>query len=1385
MYKPISLIQVLLLASCLFLSQVPLHAQAKKYAFGRLDMSKGLSHPTVYDIYQDSIGFIWLATASGLNRYDGYAVKVFRNIPGDSTSLHIDLLTKIFEGPGGKLWFLSPDGNIVYDPKTESFSRNTNRFLRTYQVAEGRINCLKKDRFGRYWFVHYNQGTYCYDPSTKTTTRLTPLAGDSTRIATLNVSTLTEDKHGNMWMIHQNGIFEKIDHTSLRVTYRNTAIRDRFDSQFLDYSLYVDNDDDVWVYNHRDIGCFLFNRNDGSMKRFHAGSTPRLSSNLVSGIVQDNHQLIWIGTENGGINVLNKKDLSVRYALSEETDRQSLADNTVRVLYKDKRGMMWMGSYKNGISYYHPDIFRFQLVKREIGHPESLPHNDINAFAEDSKGNIWIGTNGGGVIYFDRKKNSFTQFLHQPGNPHSLSNNVVVSLLVDHENVLWIGTYYGGLNRFDGKKFTHYINSPNDPKSLGDNNIWSIYEDRSHNLWLGTLRGGLDYFDRKKNEFIHYRSGEINSIHTTYVPHVTEDKSGNVWVATGFGLEVLQKNTGRFIQYLNDPQNPGSLSSNSVQCVFEDSRGWMWIGSNAGLNRYNPATDDFLVLREGEGLAHNSILAITEDDAHNLWMSTPKGLSKLTIANNTQPTVFHNYTASDGLIQGVFHENAVLKCASGELAFGGSAGLNIFNPSDIVADSTSQIVVLTDLQISNQRVSTGQRVDGEVILPTSISEIKKITLGPNHSFFSLEFAALNYLHPDKGQFKYKLEGFNNDWINTNASQRSVTFTNLDQGDYIFRVKATNSDGVWSEREATLQITVLPPFWKSKLAFVLYAAFTLAALLTGRRLVVARERLKFSLQAERSNAQKLHELDMMKIKFFTNISHELRTPLTLIITPLEKLLKSVHTPEENKQFQLIYKNARRLLRLVNQLLDFKRIESDEFNLNMSEGDIVQFIRDLVWSFSDLSEKKDIRLSFNTTIASQESFFDADKIEKIMFNLLSNAFKFTPDHGHVSVDIDLTEEWNAKYLVIRVKDSGIGIPADKTERIFERFYQHELPPNMVNQGSGIGLSIAQEFVKLHGGSLEVESEVGVGSTFTVKLLVHDIHATFTEGELEAMAGPVSAGDENISSETVVSKPTLMLVEDNEDFRSYLKETLNAQYSIIEAANGKQAFEKAVSVIPDLIISDIMMPELNGIEFCKKIKSDHRTSHVPVILLTARTAQEQMVEGFQSGANDYITKPFSFDILESRIQNLLALRSRGHKQFQKHLDIKVSDIEVASVDEKLIRDAVKLVETNMGNSDFSVEELSRLLAMSRVHLYKKLFSLTGKTPIEFIRFIRIQRAAQLLAKSNLTVSEVAYQVGFNHPKYFARYFRDIHNMLPSQYVAAHRQSSVPVSKDESITG
>ena len=580
--------------------------------------------------------------------------------------------------------------------------------------------------------------------------------------------------------------------------------------------------------------------------------------------------------------------------------------------------------------------------------------------------------------------------------------------------------------------------------------------------------------------------------------------------------------------------------------------------------------------------------------------------------------------------------------------------------------------------------------------------------------------------------------------------------------------ASNDDGIWNHTGAALEIEILPPFYRTRWAILLYCVFIAGLLLLARKILLDRARMRFNIETARRESQRLHDLDMMKIKFFTNISHEFRTPLTLIISPLDKMIKNLKEGELKSQLILVHRNAQRLLRLVNQLLDIRRMEVEEFKLHPQYADIVAFIKEIFHSFSDIAENQRIQYSFHSNVASLFMYFDTDKVDKIMYNLLSNAFKFTPQDGQIQVELKYqknTLNESKGELEISVKDTGIGIPRDKHEKIFEQFFQHDLPGNIINQGSGVGLSLVKEFVKLHLGTVRVESEPDKGSCFIVTLPVITEAAVETD-MVEENISPTGT-DQPVEETTRHHKSfAILIIEDNHDLRFYLKDNLRHRYTVYEASDGTEGYKKVLSLFPDLVISDIVLPGMDGIEICRKIKTDRRTSHIPVILLTAQTTNEQKISGFEAGADDYITKPFTYEILESRIRNLIRQRDTLRKSFQNQVEIEPSNVEVVSLDKKFIQKAIEIVEKNIDNTEFSVEELSHELNMSRVNLYKKLLSLTGKTPIEFIRIIRLKRAAQLLRESQLTVSEIAYKVGFNNPKYFTKYFKEEFGVLPSVY-------------------
>jgi signal transduction histidine kinase/ligand-binding sensor domain-containing protein/DNA-binding response OmpR family regulator len=1358
-------------------------AQITQYRFSQLSNSNGLSNNQVTCILKDSKGFMWFGTAAGLNRFDGYTFKVYRYDVHDTTSLIDNYIFRIFEDNKRNLWISTRSGICIYNPHTESFDRNIKTYLAALSIPEQNIAGLHKDSRGNYWIYGNMKGLYRFDPISNKTICIKPNTTDKQSIISSRIVDIASDSKGFIWTLTSKGALEKIDPRSLKVVLRDTSIQRNNRNSITYRNIYIDNDDDLWInFFYEDDGVFCYKPTLRKMIHYTKNSPDlHLSSNLVSSILQDKKGVIWIGTDHGGITLFNKKTGQVNYIINNPDDNKSLAQNSVYCLYKDNNNVIWTGTYKKGICYYHEDLVRFHLYKHNPLDPYSINLDDVNCFAEDANNNMYIGTNGGGLNYYNRATGTFKAFTNNPASNSSLSTNVIVSLKYDSKKLLWIGTYAGGLDCFDGQTFTHYKHDPNNPNSISENSIWKIFEDSRGNLWIGTLGGGLELFDRQTNSFKHYNASQQNSVQSNFVVSIAEDKDGNLWFGTDHGIDKLDIHTKRFSHWNAKSGSDNSLSNSNINVIYADSRNRIWIGTREGLNLYDIKSNTFKVFRMENGLPDNIINSIVEDNSGNLWIGTPGGLVNLSINSHMTGDMrysFKVYDAYDGLQGKDFNLSAAFKNRAGELWFGGSSGFNVFNPNTFKVNQSAPDVVFTDLQIFNQPVSVNKVINGRVILEKSIVENPTIVLKYSENVFSISFAALNTLHPEKSKYLYTLEGFNEGWLSADSKVRKATFTNLSPGKYTFRVKATNSDGFWNEKGSSITIIVRPPFWLTWYAYLCYVLLIGGILYYMRSQVIARARLRYEAERQRHETERVQELDMLKTRFFTNVSHEFRTPLTLIITPIENMINSGTDTQQLKQLSLILRNAKRLLSLVNQLLDFRKLEVQQIKLNPVLGELVQFIKDISYSFSDISEKRSIYFDFISNIPELYTLFDTDKMEKILYNLLSNAYKFTPNQGRITVEI----EAKAQTVLIHVRDTGIGIPEENLDKIFENFFQIQVPSSMVNQGSGIGLSLVKEFVKMHNGNISVSSQTNVGSCFTVELPITQKAETeqLPYPHNEQIAVAINDSDEDINAEINVNadnkphtgKATILIVEDNDDFRFYLSDNLKSRYKIAEAVNGKEAIKIAFNIMPDLIVSDVMMPEMDGISLCHKLKTDPRTSHIPIILLTARSTDEQKLEGLSTGADDYLTKPFNFELLEARIKNLISQRKALRNQFNKQLEVEPSDIQIVSLDEKLIQKSIEIVEKNIANPDFSVEELSREIGMSRVHLYKKLLSLTGKTPIEFIRVLRLKRAAQLLEKSQLSVAEVAYKVGFNNPKYFARYFKTEFNVYPSEYNGQKKQ-------------
>ena len=777
---------------------------------------------------------------------------------------------------------------------------------------------------------------------------------------------------------------------------------------------------------------------------------------------------------------------------------------------------------------------------------------------------------------------------------------------------------------------------------------------------------------------------------------------------------------------------------------------------------------DLFPVAEAKG---NFIAAITEDQERNMWVSTSRKVIRVTVASDGKGSYLFDsraYNSEDGLQNCDFNQRSIKTLHNGIIAIGGLYGVNVFAPDHIRYNKMLPNVMFTGLSLFDEAVKVGQSYGGRVLIKKELNDVENVEFDYKQNIFSVSFASDNYNLPEKTQYMYKLEGFNNDWLTLPVGVHNVTFTNLAPGKYVLRVKAINSDGYVGIKEATLGIVVNPPFWMSWWAYLLYAAGLVVVLFLARYRMLKREREKFHLQQIENEVAKNEEINNMKFRFFTNVSHELRTPLTLIISPLEGMLKETTDELQSTRLQLMYRNAQRLLHLVNQLLDFRKGEMSTHQLSLSEGDIISYVHSVCNSFLLMADKKHIQFSFFSGIDTFSMAFDADKVGKIVMNLLSNAFKFTPEGGRVTVMIEHVAG-TPDILEIKIADTGIGISDVDKEHIFERFYQAGHKGVEETTGNGIGLSLVRDFVTLHEGEVKVFDNIGMGSVFVIQFPVKHVE---TQVQLPEETG-MSAGDEEDKEMKEEAReeterknfPLLLIVDDNEDFRIFMRYSLELQYRVKLAVNGKEAWEMMQEELPDLVISDVMMPQMDGNELCRLIKQDKRTAHIPVILLTARQNTEAKLEGLQTGADDYVTKPFNMTILVLRIRKLIEL-SRYHRVTQGMIDPAPSEIVITSLDEKLIEKAIKYVEDNMSRTELSVEELSRELGMSRVHLYKKLLQITGKTPIEFIRVIRLKRAAQLLRESQLHVSEVAFEVGFNNPKYFSRYFKDEFGVLPSVY-------------------
>ncbi len=1307
------------------------NCHAQPIQFQQLDMEDGLSHNHVTNILKDKRGFLWFGTLAGLNRYDGHEFHVFRHIPNDSGSIIDNGINELFLGPKGQLWVRTQLGMNIYDDTQQRFIRNVDSVLQTMGIPTGDVLAVQCDTLANCWLLHGDGRVYRHRAVGAVVAYQEP---DETPI-----SGLALDQQGNPWVISERGAVRQLDAESLAIRW--SQVLPLAESRIVaNFQLLIDHRGLPWAYvRNQPYGMFWWPQRDAPPVHLTTGSSEfRLNNMNIYDLAQDQQGRIWVATDHGGVNVLDPSSGQISYLLHDDFNDRSLRHNSATAVYCDHDGITWVGTFKAGVSYYHPHQIQFTLYKHHVGASDGvLPFDDINQFTEDAIGNIWIGTNGGGLIYFDRQAHRFTQYRHDPNDPQSIGSDVIVSMLVDDEGVLWAGTYHGGLNRFNNGRFIRYLHDSADSTSISDNSAWELFEDSKGRFWVGTLNGGLNLLDKKTGRFTRMGTGSEGFTQSGYVQAIAEDHTGALWFGTASGLEVLMPN-GDFRYFTYDANDPNSLANDYVSDILEDSQRRIWISTREGLSLYDNETGKFRNFRTTDGMPDNTVMAILEDQHGTIWATTTKGLSAIRQdPTNADQWRFWNYDRRDGLQASWFNEYAAYRMRSGELLFGGPAGFNIIDPAHVKHTPLFAQPILTDFQLFNSSVDAANWVSKD-----------RIVLAHDQNVLSLVVASLHFVNKDRVRFRYTLEGFDERWFALDRQTRKATFTNLDPGEYRFNVMISADGETWSAPYTLAHISILPPFWKTGWAYLLYTLVFVGSILTIRHVERTREKTRFALQQERQQAKQLAELDKLKTRFFTNVSHEFRTPINLILAPLDKLYREAPSESTKRHLTLVERNARRLLNLVNQLLDFRKVDVQLLKPSLERGDIALAICGHAESFIDLAEDKKIDYRFTLSKTHYEAWFDPDKLERILFNLLSNAFKFTPVGGKITLDVQFAET-----ITLTVSDTGIGIPPESLALVFDRYFQHEMPGDILNKGNGIGLAITHEYVKLLGGHITVESALEKGSTFTVVL------------PLEA---PVSSTPSDLSAEpsTAVGKQRVLLVEDDEDFRFYLKDNLCEHFMIYEAHDASSGWAKALAVHPDIIVSDVSMPGEDGLSLCKRLKSDKRTQHIPVILLTAMAEEHMQLAGIEAGATDYITKPFNFELLRSKLHSILKQKDSMERTYKKRLDVHPSDKTVVSFDEQFMQKALEVVERQMGSSGFSVERLANEMGLSRVGLYKRILTLTGYTPSEFIRNTRIRRAAQLLEQSGLTVAEVAYQVGFNNPKQFSKYFKLLYGVAPSAY-------------------
>ncbi len=1364
----------------LFFLYTNINAQQPQLRFRHLTQENGLKNSNVYCFDQDANGFIWIGTEGGLFRYDGFRFKAYNYDPADSNSLNSNVVFTILVQPEGKIWIGTYKGLMLYNESSDRFIdfNLSDKYLPNQPVP---VNKIVKAPGDEIWIGAQDIGILIYNTKTQTFDEIK--SGRINRLIKNNsVSSLFFDSKNDCWISTISDGVYKCSYDGTRVKAFN--FMDYFGSnpicnEVLD--VYESKTGEIWIATR---GCGIFHLVNERIKNYtyDARNENSLGSNEVYDFWEDKSGLIWISTSGGGINIYNPKTDKFSRIKHRTNDKYSLLNDNIRASFEDNQGNLWLSSFQAGVNIHINTPYKFNHFLFSTEESTEYKSSTALSFYKD-KDVVWVGTDGGGLKKISRSTGNVVTYL--PGDSY-IPDRVVMTIYKDYQGIYWLGTYLNGLVRFTPStgEFYSYTHKFGDDQSLSYNYVTSIMEDKNGNFWVGTNGGGLNLFDKTTNKFTVFKSSEtdlFNSIVSNYVNVLQEDYNGEIWIGTYWGLSRFNVRDFSFRNYLCIRHELGCLSDNVVLSMLRDSRDRLWVGTRMGLNLYDREKDNFTVFTENDGLAGNTINGILEDGNGNLWISTDNGIS---LFNPTLKSII-NFSAEDGLQGNEFFRNSCFKSLDGELFFGGYNGFNSFHPDSIIERHYEPKVVITELQILDKEIPIGPASNGRTILEKNITQTTSLDLRYSDKSITLSFSAIDFIEGAKNVYAYKLDGFDEDWKFTSREHAFATYTNLSPGYYKLLIKAGKRELIDSIKTyTTLSIRIRPPVWRTWWAYAIYLFIVVYLVYYFWRLSIQRLQERNEIKIEKMKREQVESVTQARMVFYTNISHEIRTPLTLIIGPLEQLLrKGKEIQPYKKQLDIMLKNARRLLRLINQLLDFRKIEMQKMQLKAEYADIVRFIRDIVYSFEEYAVEKNIEFKFLSQTETCKIWFDPDKMDKIMFNLLSNAFKYTPDKGKISVEIKnrvmLGSVDDMKFVEIIVSDSGKGIPQKDIDKVFERFFQGRIPENGLQQGWGIGLSLTKAFVEQHKGKIFVDSIENAGSIFKVYFPLGDDHLTIEERTLSdepvqnkyihLSATGLSDGRGKAEKDPIPVKPqayNILIVEDNLDLREYMMLELSEVYNCFEATNGKEGYEMAIKLMPDLIMSDILMPIMDGRQLCRSIKENIITNHIPVILLTAKTETEDQIEGFEAGADAYVMKPFRADQLIASINSIIENRRR----IRDKLNILGNHSKSGShntVEDRFISKIDGIINKNLAESKFGVNELAQELGMSRVHLHRKLKAIADIGPNEYIRKIRLQKAAQLLLKKELPISEISTQVGFSSTTYFSSCFKEHFNLSPREYM------------------